>query len=115
MFPLECHKFHPDFPSFLGKNFVRDVQDYENAKFFLLFHVQIMSRKWEKSYRSNFVWSKVFSPINSLILNDIRRANGQTSNKSNLSAFRTFTEIVLTFVAHIPTYFLFRIYDLDYD
>ena len=102
MFPLECHKFHPDFPSFLAKNFVRDVQDYENAKFFLLFHVQIMSRKWEKFYRSNFVWSKVFSPINSLILNDIRRANGQTSNKSNLSAFRTFTEIFLTFVAHIP-------------
>ena len=54
MFPFECHKFHPDFPSFPGKNFVRDVQDYENAKF-LLFHVQIMSRKWEKFYRSNFV------------------------------------------------------------
>ena len=99
MFPLKCYKFHSDFPSFLTKNFVRDVQDYENAKF-LLFCVQIKSRKREKFSRSNFVRSKVFGPINSL--QEIARASGQTSNKSNLSEPKTLTKLFPTFMAHIP-------------
>ena len=112
MFPLECHKFHPDFPSFLAKNFVRDVQDYENAKFFLLFHVQIMSRKWEKFYRSNFVWSKVFSPINSLILKKTKWSNIQWIKFICIQNFHgNISDVCGTY-----TYFLFSwIYDLDYD